>query len=56
VDVVTLLIVVLILVFVFGGMSYPRATEGAAPINMALYILAVILVVVLVVRVLGVLV
>jgi hypothetical protein len=55
VDVPTLLLVVLILVFVFGGVSFPRTDEGGHAVNAILYVIAVVLVVVLVVRLLGVL-
>jgi hypothetical protein len=55
VDVPTLLLVVLILVFVFGGVSFPRTDDGGHAVNAMLYVIAVVLVVVLVVRLLGVL-
>jgi hypothetical protein len=55
VDVPTLLLVVLILVFVFGGVSFPRTDDGGHAVNALLYVIAVVLVVVLVVRLLGVL-
>jgi hypothetical protein len=55
VDVPTLLLVVLILIFVFGGVSYPQTVDGGHAINAILYVIAVVLVVVLVVRLLGVL-
>lgn len=53
-DVPALLLVVLILVFVFGGVSFPRTDEGGHAVNAILYVIAVVLVVVLVVRLLGV--
>jgi NhaP-type Na+/H+ or K+/H+ antiporter len=51
VDVPTLLLVVLILVFVFGGVSFPRTDDGGHAVNAMLYVIAVVLVV----RLLGVL-
>jgi hypothetical protein len=47
---------VLILIFVFGGVSYPQTVDSGHAVNAILYVIAVVLVVVLVVRLLGVLV
>jgi hypothetical protein len=55
-DAVSLLIVVLIIVFLIGGFGYPHPADGPAPINAALYIVAVVLVIVLLVKLIGVLV
>jgi uncharacterized membrane protein len=55
VDLLTVVLVVVILLLVFGGTAWPRPAEGMAGLNLVLYVLAAIVLVVVVVRVLGVL-
>jgi uncharacterized membrane protein len=53
VDVVSVVLVVVLLLLVFGGTAYPRPAEGMAGLNLVLYVLAAVVLVVIVVRVLG---
>lgn len=54
-DILTLLLVVLILAFLFGGLAWPRPETGPAPVNSLLYILAFVVILVVLLRLLGVL-
>ena len=54
-DLLTVVLVVVILLLVFGGTAWPRPAEGMAGLNLVLYVLAAIVLVVVVVRLLGVL-
>jgi hypothetical protein len=54
-DVVTVVLVVFLLVFLLGGVAWPRPSAGGAPINTLLYFLAVVVIIVVVLRLLGVL-
>lgn len=53
-DAVTLLLIVLLIVFLVGGVGWPRPAEGVAVVNTVLYVIVVVIVVVLIVRLLGV--
>jgi uncharacterized membrane protein len=53
VDVVSVVLVVVLLLLVFGGTAYPRPAEGMAGLNLVLYVLAAVVLVVIAVRVLG---
>ena len=52
-DLLTVVLVVVILLLVFGGTAWPRPSEGMAGLNLILYVLAAIVLIVVVVRVLG---
>ena len=52
-DLLTVVLVVVILLLVFGGTAWPRPAEGMAGLNLVLYVLALIVLIVVVVRVLG---
>jgi hypothetical protein len=55
-DTVVLLLVVLLLILLVGGVGWPRPTEGAAVVNLVLYVLAAIVLAIILLRLLGVLV
>lgn len=55
-DAVTLILIILVILFLFGGYGWPRGADGTAPLNGLLYLLAVVVVIILVVRLLGVIV
>lgn len=54
-DILTLFLVVLILVFLLGGMRWPAPQEGGFPFGGLLYLLAFVIVLVVILRLLGVL-
>jgi hypothetical protein len=53
VDVLTLVLVVLVAIFLLGGFAWPRPVDGGAPVSVALYVLAVVVLVLVLVRLLG---
>lgn len=52
-DLLTVVLVVVILLLVFGGTAWPRPAEGVAGLNLVLYVLAAIVLIVVVVRLVG---
>lgn len=54
-DIVTLLLIVLLLVFLVGGVAWPRPAEGTAVLNLALYVLAFVVIVIVLLRIMAVL-
>lgn len=54
-DAVTLILFILLVFFLLGGYGWPRGGDGPAPLSGLLYLLAVVVVVVLVIRLLGIL-
>lgn len=55
-DAVVIILIILLVFFLAGGWSWPRGETGPAPLSGLLYILAVVVIVILVVRLLGVIV
>lgn len=51
-DALTLILVVLIVLFLVGGLGWPRPADGPANVNGLLYVLAAIVLVVLLVKLL----
>lgn len=54
-DALVVVLVILLVLFLAGGYGWPRDPEGPAPVNSALYVLAVGVVVLLLLRLLAVL-
>lgn len=50
-DTLTVVLIVVLVLLVFGGIAYPRPIEGSATVNGALYLVAAVVLIVVLVRV-----
>jgi hypothetical protein len=55
-DPIVILLIVLLVVFLFGGLSWPAPAYGTSPVSALLYLLVAVVLIVLVLRVTGALV